>query len=319
MLTVLIATHNGARTLPRVFDSFLAITPPPGGWSIVVIDNASDDRTHEILVNYTNRLPVRVISEPHRGKNRALNTGLEFIDGDLVVFTDDDVIPERDWLIELRRTADERPKYAIFGGRIEPIWPYRAPEWIFRLVPLGQTYTITPADLKDGPCSPGFIWGPNMAVRRSVFDAGHRFDESAGPQPGQYRMGGETEFTFRMSKLNYQCWHCSASRVGHVIRPEQMDPKWIIKRAYRAGRDTYRRTHGILDGSSELPAFFGVPRWILRRILAEIGRLAISTVKRDYEGRFCAQMEIECLRGFAHAARVIHNAAVRRCQNSGST
>lgn len=317
MLTVLIATHNRANTLTRVLDSFCLITPPPGGWGVVVVDNASNDRSREILESYTNRLPLRVISEPRRGKNRALNTGLEFVEGDLVVFTDDDVIPERDWLIKLRRAADEQPRYSMFGGRIEAIWPYEPAEWIFRLVPLDSTYTVTPADLEDGPCSPSLIWGPNMAVRRSIFDAGHRFDESIGPQPGQYRMGGETEFTIRLSNLGYSAWHCRASRVGHIIRPEQMDPKWIIKRAYRAGRDTYRRTHGLTDSTpSELRKFFGVPRWILRSGIEQITRLATAKIKGDREESFCAKMEIESLRGFAYAARVIHKAARRQLRKA---
>ena len=31
-----------------------------------------------------------------------------------------------------------------------------------------------------------WIAGPNIAVRKCVFDVGYRFDETMGPQPGQY-------------------------------------------------------------------------------------------------------------------------------------
>ena len=45
MLTVLIATRNGAATLPRVLASYTQLEPPTGGWKLVVVDNGSTDGT----------------------------------------------------------------------------------------------------------------------------------------------------------------------------------------------------------------------------------------------------------------------------------
>ena len=122
MLTVLMATHNGAKTLPRVLDAYLDLHEPPGGWKAIIVDNASTDDTADTVLSYAGHLPILLVREPRRGKNWGLNTGLQHVEGDLVVFTDDDIVPDPDWLVRMRQVADDQPDYDVFGGKIEPIW-----------------------------------------------------------------------------------------------------------------------------------------------------------------------------------------------------
>lgn len=301
MLTILMATHNGEKTLRRVLESWLSLESPSQGWKAVIVDNASLDGTAEFIRGYVDRLPITLISEEKRGKNYALNRGLRQIEGDLVVFTDDDTVPQPDWLLQMWSVADAQPGYDIFGGRIEPLWPTPPPDWFFQVVPLGVTFAATPDDLADGEVSPGMVWGPNLAIRSRVFAAGHRYDVAVGPQPGLYRMGSETEFTTRLSNLGYKSWHCKASRVGHIIRPHQMEPEWIIRRAYQFGRDIYWKER---DGyGSDSSMLLGVPRWKYRRLLEELGKLAVATMKRDFEKRFSARWEVQFLRGYLSEGR----------------
>ena len=106
MLTVLIATRNGAHTLPRALSALAQLDSPAGGWKLVVVDNGSTDETKEIIQSFTGRLPITYVFEAAPGKNAALNAGLNKIEGDLVVFTDDDTLPHADWLVEMRQAAD---------------------------------------------------------------------------------------------------------------------------------------------------------------------------------------------------------------------
>ena len=76
MLTVLIATHNGADTLPVVLEAYTKLKAPDGDWKLVIVDNGSTDSTNETIRAFTRRLPLTYVFEPRRGKNRALNTGL---------------------------------------------------------------------------------------------------------------------------------------------------------------------------------------------------------------------------------------------------
>src|SRR6185369_11540023 len=153
------------------------------------------------------RLPLTCMTERGRGKNRALNAALPFFAGELIVLTDDDVVPNRDWLVQLQRAANAHPEYSVFGGRILPLWLQEPAPWLLDLIPQGMTYALTPEDQMSGPIAGRNVWGPNMAVRAAVFAPGVRFDEAIGPAEGTYIMGSETEFTTRLERMGHRCWH----------------------------------------------------------------------------------------------------------------
>ena len=69
MLTVMFSTHDGASVLPRMLESLWRATPPAGGWRVVAVDNASADRSAEILASYLGRLPLTVLSGAHSARS----------------------------------------------------------------------------------------------------------------------------------------------------------------------------------------------------------------------------------------------------------
>src|SRR5262245_6019556 len=103
MLTVLLAARNRASILQMVLDAFRGLEQPEGGWKPVVVDNGSTDGTGDVLGSFTDRLPLYGTFEPTAAKNLALNAGLALLEGDLTVLTDDDVFPDANWLVELRK------------------------------------------------------------------------------------------------------------------------------------------------------------------------------------------------------------------------
>ena len=193
MLTVFIATRDGAETLPRTLSGYTRLVSPEGGWKLVLVDNGSEDDSARIARSFGERLPLVLLGEPRRGKNRALNRGLAELEGDLAVFSDDDAIPEPDWLVRLRAAADCHREYAVFGGRILPLWDTPPADWILQWVRTAPVFALTDSGLEEGPCDATKVWGPNMAIRASWFRGGYRFDERIGPNgSATYAMGGET-------------------------------------------------------------------------------------------------------------------------------
>ena len=79
-------------------------------------------------------------------------------------------------------------------------------------------------DLPEGPINADEIYGPNMAVRTSIFDQGFRFDEKIGPNDADsdYPMGGETDFCWRVAQSGAGCWFAKEPLVQHIVRPEQL-------------------------------------------------------------------------------------------------
>ena len=136
-ITVLFATLNGEHTLPHMLDTLEQLEPPTDGCKIIAVDNGSTDNSLRILGERAARLPMTVLSEPRRGKNIALNTGLVAAEGDIVALTDDDVILPGNWLAAIEKVAAEQTAYDIFGGAIYPVWEEPPPAWILRCVDKG--------------------------------------------------------------------------------------------------------------------------------------------------------------------------------------
>lgn len=239
MISVIMPTFNGAKTLERTLEAFSRLERPEGGWSLIAIDNSSSDGSLQILKRWRGYLPLVVLQEAKRGKNAALNramTNLRAQDQrpELIVFTDDDVEPTISWLRAMQDSARRNQAYDVFGGPITPVWPAPPPAWLRRLEHrYSNLYSISTA--RGGPCDCTQIWGPNMAVRGRHLPW-LTFDPSVGPDGTQtYAMGSDTEFAMRLQRLGLKAYFEPEAAVGHLIKPHHLEKSWVLRRAYRAG------------------------------------------------------------------------------------
>ena len=307
MLTVLIATRNRARILHDVLESYCHLQQPPLGWKLIVVDNGSTDHTAQVLASFANRLPLHSACEPRLGKNHALNTGLEFVEGDLAVFTDDDAFPHADWLVQLRDAADIHLAHSVFGGAVVPRWEVPPPTWI-EWVATGPVYSVTDPSLKDGPVGPYSIFGPNMAIRASVFQSGIRFDSSIGPCGSSYPMGSETELLLRLCDQRHKAWHVHGAVVEHLVRAEQMDEAWVMQRAIRFGRGRQRI-------SPEPKLWMGIPRRLFLDIPKAGLRMAAARMLLQRETFFRSRWYFNYFCGHAIEARILARERRARAQS----
>jgi hypothetical protein len=264
-----------------------ALTSPSEGWKVVAVDNGSTDDSLNILEQHAGGMPMTVLREPRRGKNIALNTGLALAEGDIIAFTDDDIILPRDWLVSIESVAASRAEYDIFGGAIYPIWEEPPPAWLFPCVP---KYFLGWTDFPEGPIHAASIWGGNMAVRADVFRE-HKFAEGV-------EMGSETEFTVRTVRAGHRCWHFHASPVGHIIRPYQLKREWHAHRAYVHGRGEAMIFH--INNKEAL----GQSLYRTMRLIKGAGRVTIAACKfarsrllGDDSDQLKAYLHLQFLRG----------------------
>jgi glycosyltransferase involved in cell wall biosynthesis len=301
-MILLFATRDGARTLPIMLEALEKTTPPPDELHIVAVDNASADGTPAILRAWTDRLPLTVLREERPGKNLCLNVGLDHLGADrlrdtLVVLTDDDILPEPSWLTTYAAVAEAHPECDVFAGAITPLWPRQTPDWLESLSPHHDVlFAITRFEGGAIPCHAAF--GPNMAVRGSVFASGVRFNERFGPVKGaQYAMGSETELMERLDREGRRAWSIAEPAVGHMIEPSLLAPESVIKRAFR---------HGLGCGLRG-QATRGTPLWRLlasswaKQVSANLRRLGDSA-DRSLLHRFRGAWA----KGYAEGARLAH-------------
>ncbi len=267
MTPIVFATHNGSQTLERMLDGLQALDTSRGGFHVIAVDNASTDSTRTLLDRYAENAPMTVLFEPRKGKNAALNTALDHlaahgVGGDpvtpdtLIVFTDDDIAPDPQWLDALQRAADDASDRDLFGGAIRPRFPSAPPAWLMALKhEFGVLYAQT--DHATGPCEARWIWGPNMAVRQRVFDDGHRFTDSIGPDGrATYAMGSETEFLTRAEAHGATAMFVAEAAVDHLVRDDQMTRDWVLGRARRHGKG-----YALMASQDDSAA----PGWLRRR------------------------------------------------------
>jgi glycosyltransferase involved in cell wall biosynthesis len=301
MLTVLLATYNGGKILPAVLNAYSKQDLPKEEWKLVIVDNGSNDNTKDIINEFLPLLPITLLFEPRKGKNVALNTGLSHIEGDLIVFTDDDVLPHTNWLKELREAADSHPSYSIFGGPILPKWEFPPEDWVLSWVPLKPTFAILD-DQEEGD-NGGLVFGGNLAVRSSIFEMGYKYDETVGPNGSSYAQGSETQLLKRLRQEGFKAWHCKNAVVEHFIRSSQMEKKWVLARAIRYGRGSYRLGMVGLKWKSH---FQGIPLYLCLEILNKVYRLGKAKLGGNAENIFKEHWYLNYLVGIAMEARNVY-------------
>jgi glycosyltransferase involved in cell wall biosynthesis len=296
VITVLFATHDGETTLPQTLDSFCRLAAAPGTWKLVAIDNGSTDRTLAILESYRDRLPLTVIHTPEPGKNRALNLARVHLEGDFVLFCDDDVVVDPGWIDAYRRSVEAHPELDIFCGPIDPLWPYDPPDWMRRNVPVGLVYALTDCEMPEGPCSVKWAWGPNFGVRRGLLEAHLPLPENIGPRGKDYPMGSES-FLYPLADAGHGTGFVLAGRVLHIIRPFQMEREWPLGRVYRYGRGVCRMD---LNAGRRPRQLFGRPLWLLRDLLLV---KIVAALSFDEDRRYQVEGKRRYLRGYLYEYR----------------
>ncbi len=90
---MVIPTYNRLETLRHVIPSLLANTLAPESFEIVVADSNSNDGTAEYLAGVSARdARVRHLPGPYTGRAMARNAGIAAARGEVVMFTDADII-----------------------------------------------------------------------------------------------------------------------------------------------------------------------------------------------------------------------------------
>jgi glycosyltransferase involved in cell wall biosynthesis len=109
-VSVVVATRDRAAVLEACLDRLLALDYPD--YEVLVVDNdPSTDATAELVASLAAVHPtLRYLREDRRGLGAAHNQGIAEAHGEIIAFTDDDVVVDQHWLSELVAPflADER-------------------------------------------------------------------------------------------------------------------------------------------------------------------------------------------------------------------
>lgn len=145
-------------------------------YEVIVSDDGLTETAEGLILN---RYPwVRWTQGPRRGPAANRNHGARFAQAEWIAFTDDDCIPDRNWLVEVLAATDGND--LVEGATL----------------PSDQRLRLDQECPLNG--SGGLFWSCNLAVKKSAFRALSGFDESFPVAAME-----DVEFRLRFRKANY--------------------------------------------------------------------------------------------------------------------
>jgi glycosyltransferase involved in cell wall biosynthesis len=139
-VTTAICTWNLGATI----SSLQQLSIPPGvHWEVLIVNNSCTDDTDEVVEQFSDRLPIRLLHEKQQGLSNARNCAIDAAKGDYILWTDDDVIVDPNWLVAYVNAFRTWPHAALFGGPIKLKLQGSPPPWLPEMLrdeSLGSVY-----------------------------------------------------------------------------------------------------------------------------------------------------------------------------------
>lgn len=238
LASIVVCTYNRAESLRDTLNALQALKLPPGkDWEVIIVDNNSKDHTHQVVEEAQRDWPrLRYEFENAQGLSHARNHGIKCARGDIILFTDDDVLPEPNWM-ETTLAGLDKYQADAGGGYIAPIWESPPPSWLterfygFLAVRTDRTDDYILSKSSEAP------FGANMAFRKSVFDKVGLFDTSRG-RKGKVLAGGEDiELFERLLAHGLRAVFLGQSRVHHKVEAYRCTKTYLRRWRFQSSRN----------------------------------------------------------------------------------
>lgn len=121
-ISVIICTHNPKKDfLNRTLEGLKSQSYFYENWELIIVDNASSKAVKENF-DISWHPCGRFVTEEKLGLTNARLKGIAEAKGDLLIFFDDDNIPNPDYLVTALKISKERPYIGAFGGQLLPVY-----------------------------------------------------------------------------------------------------------------------------------------------------------------------------------------------------
>jgi GT2 family glycosyltransferase len=209
--TIIIPVYNRLPLTKQCIDA-LQQTTSAGSAEIVVVDNGSTDGTGAYL---RDRSGIRAITNPRNlGFAAACNQGARNAQGDILIFLNNDTIPQPGWLDPLEEAMRSDPQVGIAGSKLlyadgtiqhagVAFFYDGTPYHIYLGHPGNASHVNYRRDFKA-------VTGACLAIRRDLFEREKGFDE--GFQNGLE----DIDLCLRIGKTGALVRYCPQSEIVHL-------------------------------------------------------------------------------------------------------
>ncbi len=225
-VSIIVSTHDRPEQMQLCLRSLISLHYLQ--YEIIVVDNApSTNATATFMQQTYHDVPwVRYVLEERPGLALARNCGIKFAKGEILVFTDDDVVVDANWLIELVRAFSITDDVACVTGLILPLeLETQTQFWFEEYGGFSKGFTRHLFDMKKNhprtplhPYTAGrFGTGASMAFTRAFLRSIGGFDPALGVGRPT-RSGEDFAAFFQVIMQGYTLVYEPASLLYHLHR-----------------------------------------------------------------------------------------------------
>lgn len=286
--SIIVCTYNRADSLLDTLKALHALTAAPGRqWEVIVVDNNSKDHTRQVVEEFRQAWPLlRYEFESQQGLSHARNHGIASAQGDVLLFTDDDVLPEPDWL-EITLAGLNRYQADACGGFIAPIWEKPPPPWLterfygFLAVRTDRNDDYPIVNSGQAP------FGANMAVRKMVFEKVGLFDTNRGRRGNVLASGEDGELFQRILASGLQAVFLGSSRVHHKVEAFRATKTYLRRWRFQTSRNI-----ALSNGMPGARRIFNIPLYLFPQTIRSVTRAIVGLITQPSDEAFNREMVI---------------------------
>lgn len=226
LLSVVIPTYNRADAIEMTLRHLENQSISSRLFEVLVVDDGSTDETPQIIINNSFDLQLSYHQQSNRGAAAARNQGVKMAKGDLILFLDADVIPDRQLLSSHLTTHNYKKEYLVVG-RVCP-WPKTLQAWYQRVV--YSDHGEMDYGIEERIIPFYMTLGGNFSLSMHAFSSIGGYDEA-------FPAGGaeETEFAFRATSLGYRIryqplavgYHNHPRTLKQICRQQESHTRWM--------------------------------------------------------------------------------------------
>lgn len=237
MISFIICTYNRANILKKCIDSVVdSCSKHLDDIEILVIDNNSSDNTSVLVEELATRNEyIKYYKELNVGLSFARNRGIKEANGSYVVFLDDDVILDKDYLINLLQFINNNNDVVCIAGKIIPIWKQEKPKWFsdefFSII--GETRYGSEVRILEEREYP---MGGNMIFLKSTFNEIGYFNTDLGIKGDKLFLGEEVDICERVRKRGYDLYYSPDLVCHHRVHENKVNKEYILNRLRLEGK-----------------------------------------------------------------------------------
>lgn len=297
-ISVIICTCNRCKSLRDTLDSILIQQfdeIDSFNFEVIVVDNNSKDRTREVVENFMVKFNSRLkyLFEPRQGKSYALNRAIKEASGEIIAFTDDDVIVDSRWLSNIVKMFKNNECDGL-GGRIELMWLSEKPYWLSEKL-YGRLGKLDYGNLSFRINSKKYpIFGGNAAFKKSLFIKFGYYNELLGRKGNKLYSSEDTEVFFRFYKNAASLFFQPNILVYHKVPSDRLIKNYFRKWHFHAANSAV-----LSDSNSDVKKiFFCIPRYMVREFIENAFSFLIYTIKNNSKEAFRCECRIIFLASF---------------------